>query len=52
MEPSSFVANLASIIVISLALFSFFLMFKMKGKYVDIVFGFILAIVVLLKIIY
>ena len=52
MEPSPFVANLASIIVISLALFSFFLMFKMKGKYVDIVFGFILAIVVLLKIIY
>ena len=52
MEPSSFVTNLSSIVVISLALFSFFLMFKMKGKYVDIVFGFILAIVILLKIIY
>ena len=52
MEPSPFIANLSSLIVITLALFSFYLMATKKGNYVDIVFGFILAIVVLLKIIY
>ena len=52
MEPSSFVANLSSIVVISLALFSFYLMARKKGKYVDVIFGFILGIIVLLKIIY
>ena len=52
MEPSSFVANLSSIVVISLALISFYLMARKKGKYVDIIFGFILGIIVLLKIIY
>ena len=52
MEPSSFVANLSSIIVISVALISFYLMARKKGKYVDIIFGFILGIIVLLKIIY
>ncbi len=52
MEPSSFVANLSSIVVISLALISFYLMARKKGKYVDILFGFILGIIVLLKIIY
>ena len=35
----------------SLALFSLYLMIRKKGKYVDIVFGFIIAIVILLKII-
>ena len=52
MEPSSFVANLSSIVVISLALISFYLMARKKGKYVDVIFGFILGIIVLLKIIY
>ena len=52
MEPSSFVTNLSSIVVISLALISFYLMARKKGKYVDVIFGFILGIIVLLKIIY
>jgi len=52
MEPSPFVANLSSMIVISLALISFYLMARKKGKYVDILFGFILAIIFLLKMIY
>ncbi len=52
MEPSSFVTNLSSIIVISLALISFYLMARKKGKYVDVIFGIILGIIVLIKIIY
>ena len=52
MEPSSFVTNLSSIIVITLALISFYLMARKKGKYVDVIFGFILGIIVLVKIIY
>ena len=52
MEPSSVVNNLSSIVVICLALISFYLMARKKGKYVDIIFGFILGIIVLLKIIY
>ena len=52
MEPSSFVENLSSIVVISLALIAFYLMARKKGKYVDVIFGVILAIIVLLKIIY
>ena len=52
MEPSSFVTNLSSIVVITLALISFYLMARKKGKYVDILFGFILAIIFLLKMIY
>ena len=52
MEPSSFVTNLSSIVVISLALISFYLMARKKGKYVDVIFGFILGIIVLIKIIY
>ena len=52
MEPSSFVANLSSIVVIILALISFYLMATKKEKYVDVIFGFILGIIVLLKIIY
>ena len=32
MEPSPFVANLSSIVVISLALISFYLMARKKGK--------------------
>ena len=52
MEPTPFVANLSSIIVISLALISFYLIARKKGKYVDVIFGFILGIIVLLKIIY
>ena len=52
MEPSSFVTNLSSIVVISLALISFYLMARKKGKYVDVIFGFILGIIVLVKIIY
>ena len=52
MEPSSFVTNLSSVVVISLALISFYLMARKKGKYVDVIFGFILGIIVLVKIIY
>ena len=52
MEPSSFVTNLSSIVVITLALISFYLMARKKGKYVDVIFGFILGIIVLIKIIY
>ena len=52
MEPSSFVTNLSSIVVITLALISFYLMAKKKVKYVDVIFGFILGIIVLIKIIY
>ena len=52
MEPSPFVANVSSIVVISLAVISFYLMARKKGKYVDILFGFILAIIFLLKMIY
>ena len=52
MEPSSFVTNLSSIVVISLALISFYLMARKKGRYVDVIFGFILGIIVLIKIIY
>ncbi len=52
MEPSSFVTNLSSIVVICLALISFYLMARKKGKYVDVIFGFILGIIVLIKIIY
>ena len=52
MEPSSFVTNLSSVVVISLALISFYLMARKKGKYVDVIFGFILGIIVLIKIIY
>ena len=52
MGPSPFVANILSIIVIILALISFYLMAKKNGKYVDIIFAFILGIIVLLKIIY
>jgi len=52
MEPSPFISNLASIVIICLAIFSFYLMVKKKGKNIDIVFGFILAIMALLKIIY
>ena len=51
MEPSSFVTNLSSIVVITLALISFYLMARKKGKYVDVIFGFILGIIVLVKII-
>ena len=52
MEPSSFVTNLSSVVVICLALISFYLMARKKGKYVDVIFGFILGIIVLIKIIY
>ena len=52
MEPSSFVTNLSSVVVISLALISFYLMARKKGKYVDVIFGFILGVIVLIKIIY
>ena len=52
MEPSSFVANISSLAVITLALLSFYLMARKKGQYVDIIFGVILGIIVLLKIIY
>ena len=52
MEPSSLVTNISSIVVISLALISFYLMARKKGKYVDILFGFILAIIFLLKMVY
>ena len=45
MEPSSFVTNLSSIVVITLALISFYLMARKKGKYVDVIFGFILGII-------
>tara|TARA_B100001027_G_scaffold82256_1_gene56377 strand:+ start:256 stop:414 length:159 start_codon:yes stop_codon:yes gene_type:complete len=51
-EPSPFVANISSIIVVGLALMSFYLMARKKGQYVDIMFGFILGIILLLKIIY
>tara|TARA_B100000963_G_scaffold60934_1_gene48903 strand:+ start:67 stop:225 length:159 start_codon:yes stop_codon:yes gene_type:complete len=50
MEPSPFVANIASIAVISLAIFSFYLMVRRKGKYIDIVFGMILAVIIISKI--
>ena len=50
MEPSPFVTNIASIAVISLAIFSFYLMVKKKGKYIDIVFGMILAVIIISKI--
>ena len=50
MEPSPFVANIASIAVISLAIFSFYLMVTKKGKYIDIVFGMILAVIIISKI--
>jgi len=52
MGPSPFVANIFSILVIILALISFYLMARKNGKYVDIIFAFILGIIVLLKIIY
>ena len=52
MEPSPFVSNIFSIIIIILSLISFYLMARKKGKYVDVIFGFILGIIVLLKIIY
>ena len=52
MEPSPFVANISSLAVITLALLSFYLMARKKGQYVDIIFGVILGIIVLLKIIY
>ena len=52
MEPSPFVANIFSIIVIALALISFYLMARKNGRYVDIIFATILGIIVLLKIIY
>ena len=52
MEPSPFVANISSLAVITLALLSFYLMARKKGKYVDVIFGFILGIIVLIKIIY
>ena len=52
MEPSPFVSNIFSIIIITLSLISFYLMARKKGKYVDVIFGFILGIIVLLKIIY
>ena len=52
MEPSPFVANISRIIVVGLALMSFYLMARKKGQYVDIMFGFILGIILLLKIIY
>jgi len=52
MEPSPFVANLSSFLIIGLALISFYLMARKKGKYVDIIFGFILAIIFFLKILY
>tara|TARA_Y100001936_G_scaffold137178_1_gene133951 strand:- start:524 stop:682 length:159 start_codon:yes stop_codon:yes gene_type:complete len=52
MEPSPFVANIFSIIVIALALISFYLMARKNGRYVDIIFAIILGIIVLLKIIY
>ena len=52
MEQSSFVTNISSIVVITLALISFYLMARKKGKYVDVIFGFILGIIVLIKIIY
>jgi len=50
MEPSPFVANIASIAVISLAIFSFYLMVRKKSKYIDIVFGMILAVIIISKI--
>tara|TARA_A100000164_G_scaffold264374_1_gene236206 strand:+ start:763 stop:936 length:174 start_codon:yes stop_codon:yes gene_type:complete len=50
MEPSPFITNLASIAVISLAMFSFYLMLRRKGKYIDIVFGLILAVIIISKI--
>ena len=43
--------EVASIVVIALALLSFYLMFKKQGKGVDVVLGFILAIIIVLKII-
>ena len=52
MGPSPFVANIFSIIVIALALISFYLMARKRGRYVDIIFAIILGIIVLLKIIY
>ena len=52
MEPSPFASNIFSIIIIILSLISFYLMARKKGKYVDVIFGFILGIIVLLKIIY
>ncbi len=52
MGPSPFVANIFSIIVIALALISFYLMARKNGRYVDIIFAIILGIIVLLKIIY
>ena len=51
MEPTPFVANIASIAVISLAMFSFYLMLRRKGKYIDIVFGLILAVIIILSLI-
>ena len=50
MDSSSFIYNFASGVIICLALFSFYLMLKKQGQYIDIVFGFILAIMALLKI--
>jgi hypothetical protein len=50
MEPTPFVDNIASIAVISLAIFSFYLMLRRKGKYIDIVFGLILAVIIISKI--
>jgi|MGYP000028651502 hypothetical protein len=50
MESSPFITNLASIAVISLAMFSFYLMLRRKGKYIDIVFGMILAVIIISKI--
>ena len=52
MGPSPFVSNIFSILVIILALTSFYLMARKNGRYVDIIFAIILGIVVLLKIIY
>ena len=52
MEPSPFIANIFSIIVITLALISFYLMARKNGRYVDVIFAFILGIIVLIKIIY
>ena len=50
MEPTLFVTNLASVAVISLAMLSFYLMLRRKGKYIDIVFGLILAVIIISKI--
>ena len=52
MGPSPFIANIFSIIVITLALISFYLMARKNGIYVDVIFAIILGIIVLLKIIY